>query len=169
MEGRAPQLFSALALEVGTWHRREIDLSGLAETERANQLQALDNGALWSTVPKYLFDDETFVITVAARYPASIMLHAASHFKRHRTLAFVVLARHGLALEFFSEDLRGDKEVVLTAVANNGRAVRYASDALKEDVEVGLAAVLTTPGCKRYLAFALQWNEEICAADEYWS
>ena len=69
MEGRTPKLFSALALEAGTLHRRKIDLSSLVETERAHQLKELDNGALWSTVPKYLFEDETFVLTVATRYP----------------------------------------------------------------------------------------------------
>jgi hypothetical protein len=48
----------------------------------------------------------------------------------------VVLAavkKNGAALEFASESLRNDKEVVLLAVKNIGWALYYASEELKND------------------------------------
>ena len=47
----------------------------------------------------------------------------------------------GLALEYASEELRGDKEVVLEAVRQNGWLLEYASEELRGDREVVLEAV----------------------------
>eukprot|EP01051_Picozoa_sp_SAG22_P007858 SAG22_NODE_570_length_9013_cov_4.251739_3_plen_160_part_00 len=43
-------------------------------------------------------------------------------------------------LERASDELRGDKEVVLTAMAQAGAALRYAADELRDDKEVVLTA-----------------------------
>ena len=47
----------------------------------------------------------------------------------------------GLALEYASENLRSDPEVVLAAVNNYGSALHWASEELRSDHEVVLAAV----------------------------
>jgi hypothetical protein len=44
-------------------------------------------------------------------------------------------------LEYATEELRGDREVVLAAVQQNGRALEYASTELQKDPEVMQAAV----------------------------
>lgn len=48
----------------------------------------------------------------------------------------------GGLLEYFSEALRGDRDVVLTAVSNYGGALEHASEALRGDLDVVRAAVV---------------------------
>ena len=50
----------------------------------------------------------------------------------------------GSALEFASEDLRANKQVVLAAVSNYGKALMYASDELRADIEIVMIAVTKT-------------------------
>jgi len=49
--------------------------------------------------------------------------------------------KHREALRYASEDLRGDKEVVLYIVKKEGTALEFASDELRGDKEVVLVAV----------------------------
>ena len=44
------------------------------------------------------------------------------------------------AIEYASEELRADKEVVMAAVKNDGFALEYASDELKADKELVMLA-----------------------------
>ena len=50
------------------------------------------------------------------------------------------VTRWGWALEYASDGLRGDKEVVMAAVAQNGGALQFASAELRADEEVVMAA-----------------------------
>jgi hypothetical protein len=58
----------------------------------------------------------------------------------HRRLMLTAVRRDGLALEFASEDLRNDPDVVLAAVTQNGWALKHASAALRSDRGIVLAA-----------------------------
>mgnify|MGYP002365764157 FL=1 len=49
---------------------------------------------------------------------------------------------HGFALEYASEDLRSDREIVLAAVKQNAEALVYASSDLRSDRELRLSAKL---------------------------
>lgn len=62
----------------------------------------------------------------------------------------VVLAsvKNGHSLKYAADSLKDDKEVVLTAVSDNGLSLTHASDNLKADSEVALAAVQ-----ENYLSF----------------
>ena len=44
------------------------------------------------------------------------------------------MRQNGRALEFASEDLRADRDVVLAAVRQNAYALKYASERLRDDV-----------------------------------
>merc|ERR1712187_555606 len=55
--------------------------------------------------------------------------------------------QHGWeALEFASENLKNDKEIVLTALEDNGDALKFAPDNLKNDKEFVFAAVQQNRG-----------------------
>ena len=54
----------------------------------------------------------------------------------------IAVAQNGCALEYASDELKNDKEVVMIAVAQNGWALEYASDEMKSDKEVATAAVM---------------------------
>ena len=59
----------------------------------------------------------------------------------------VAVAQYGCALEYASEVLKNDKEVVMAAVAEVGRALEYASDELKNDKDVKKAAMSLGLAC----------------------
>ena len=50
------------------------------------------------------------------------------------------VARNGWALKHATEELRGDREVVITAVADRGYALEYATNELRGDREVVMTA-----------------------------
>ena len=48
--------------------------------------------------------------------------------------ALIVVRQNGYALEYASEELRNDREVVLEAVKQDDWALRYASDELQNEI-----------------------------------
>ena len=50
-------------------------------------------------------------------------------------------SKNGGILQYASEELRADREIVLAAVQDNGWALEYASDELRTDREIVLAAI----------------------------
>jgi hypothetical protein len=56
-------------------------------------------------------------------------------------MVLAAVKNNGRALEYASDDLRGDKEVVLAAVKNDGSAIEFASASLQKDKDVLLASV----------------------------
>lgn len=56
-------------------------------------------------------------------------------------MEYNAIKQNGLNLEFASEKLKNNKDVVLAAVAQNGWAFEFASEKLKNDKDVALAAV----------------------------
>lgn len=57
----------------------------------------------------------------------------------------------GNALQFASEELRNDKDLVLLAVKETGTAIRHASENLKQDTEVIKEALFNTKEAFQYL------------------
>ncbi|GAA0409115.1 hypothetical protein GCM10009133_17070 [Cocleimonas flava] len=52
--------------------------------------------------------------------------------------------KDGLNIQFASDRLKQNKDIVLLAVKQNGRALQYAGDTLKNDTEIALAAIKNT-------------------------
>ncbi len=69
--------------------------------------------------------------------------------------------QYGDALEYASDGLKNDHEIVLAAVNQNGRAVAYASDELKNDHEIVMAAVNETAWALQYASDELKQDREI--------
>ena len=74
------------------------------------------------------------------------------------------VARNGLTLEFASEELRNDKEIVLKAVQNRGSALQYASDELKNDREIVLEAIKFDKEAIQYASEEMKNDPEIVEA-----
>ena len=52
----------------------------------------------------------------------------------------IAVAQNGYALEFVSEQLQNDREVVMTSLPNKGLALKFASKELQSDPEVVMQA-----------------------------
>ena len=81
-----------------------------------------------------------------------------SESKRALKRALAQVKEDGMALEFTSEDLRGDREVVLAAVAENGLALEFASKELQGNFDVVLTAIAEN-------GFALEYSSAELAQD----
>lgn len=65
------------------------------------------------------------------------------------------------SLQFASERLQDDKEVVLAAVKNQGFTLKFASERLQDDKEVVLATVKTSFSALQFVSERLQDDEEV--------
>jgi hypothetical protein len=63
----------------------------------------------------------------------------------------VAVAQNGQALQFASQLLRGEKDIVLAAVRNEGVALEYASSEMRNDVDVADTAVRQNRNAVKYL------------------
>ena len=72
----------------------------------------------------------------------------------------VVVQNDGLALEFASDELKNDKEIVLLAISQYGEALYYASDELRNDKEIVMAAIKQDGEVLEYASNELRKDKE---------
>jgi len=74
----------------------------------------------------------------------------------------------GWALKYASEELRANKEILLEAVKNDGEALNFASEELRANKEIVLAAVNVNGDVLEYASKELQADKEVvlCAIKE---
>jgi hypothetical protein len=58
----------------------------------------------------------------------------------YNALLTALKIKKGLALEFASDELKNNKDIVLTAMMQNGEALKFASPALQSDRDVVTSA-----------------------------
>ena len=73
-----------------------------------------------------------------------------------REIVMTAVKKDGLALKFTSEDLKKDREIVMAAVKQNGDALKFASEDLKRDREIVMAAVKQDGGALVFASEDLQ-------------
>ena len=63
-----------------------------------------------------------------------------------RVSALAAVKQNGLALEYASDELKCDREIVLAAVKQTSHALEYASEELKNDPEIKETTLRTMYG-----------------------
>jgi hypothetical protein len=94
---------------------------------------------------------------VAPRHLWAAFEHAFGAFCQDRE--FLIDALKGkwwAALKLASDDLRGEKAIVLQVLAQNGAALKWASTELQADKEVALVAVRTHVSALKYATYAVR-------------
>jgi hypothetical protein len=74
-----------------------------------------------------------------------ILDYVSDELKADKDVVLAAVKKDGISLKYASANLKADKEVVLAAVEKSEYALNYASDELKADKEVILAAVKHHP------------------------
>ena len=74
------------------------------------------------------------------------------------------MGNNGLALQYASERLRDDKDVVLAAVKEDGHTLQFVSDRLRDDKDVVMAAVKQEGYILDYASSRLKDDEEVVLA-----
>ncbi len=86
--------------------------------------------------------------------------YASDELRGDREVVLTAVAHHGFALRHAPAELRGDRQVVLTAVAQDGYALEYASEALRGDRAVVLTAVAHHYWALRHASAELRGDRE---------
>jgi len=87
------------------------------------------------------YGDREFVL-VAVKENGSTLQYASDVLKADREIVLEAIRNsRGDALEWASNELKGDREIVLEAVSKYGSNLQYASDKLKADPEIALTAL----------------------------
>ena len=100
-------------------------------------------------------------------YFAPVLSNLILEYAAYTPLELATIAavkQNGRALEFASEELRADKEVVLAAVQQDGQALWGASEELRGNRQVVLAAVQQDGSAHEYASAELQGDIEVVLA-----
>ena len=94
------------------------------------------------------------------------MQYASEELRGDREVVLAAVKSNGNQLEYASEALRGDREIVLAAVKFNGDQLEYASEELRGDKEIVLAAVQHSGsyGALQYASEELRGDREVVLA-----
>lgn len=109
-----------------------------------------------------LKSDPNFLIS-ALQKCGGIIKFLPESFRSQRNFVLAALSNgewNSTILKYASEDLRGDREVVLAAVKANGYALEHASKELHGDLQVVLAAVKSRPYALKHASEAFYNNSE---------
>ena len=70
-----------------------------------------------------------------------VLSNTTEELKGDREIVMAAVSQFGPALKYATEELKGDHEIVMAAVSKQGMALEYATEELKGDRDIVLAAV----------------------------
>jgi len=85
----------------------------------------------------------------AVRQNVYALQYASNKLKADKEVVLAAVKQNGLALENASNELNADKQVVLAAVEKDGMALEFASNEMKTDKEVVFAAMKQTDDTRK--------------------
>ena len=91
------------------------------------------NWTLNAETPKYLRDDETYVLN-AIEADVKRAEFMSDSLKCNKAFALKAVDKNGLALQYFTHNITGDNEVVERAMANNQEAILFSNSFTKEGI-----------------------------------
>ena len=82
-----------------------------------------------------------YISRIDVKWDLNTLEHLSEELKANKDFILSLVSLNGFVLKDLSDEFKNDKEVVLSAVKQNGGALDYASDELKADKDVILASV----------------------------
>ena len=104
------------------------------------------------------------MVVAAVTQRGDALQFASNDLKGEKEVVMAAITQNGCALEYACRQSQNDKEVVVAAVTQQGFALQFASNDLQRDEEVVMAAI-TQNGCAlKYVPEWLQNYEEVVLA-----
>lgn len=94
-------------------------------------------------VSKDLFNDKSFIIEVIDNTNIDVFSFFSNDLLDNKEIAIKIVSKRGLDLEFCSDTLRKDFDVVYAAVKSNWEALKYADEDLRSDGTVAKLYILS--------------------------
>ena len=101
------------------------------------------------------------IVKLAVTQRGRALQYASDELKGNKEIVKIAVARDGRALEHASVKLRKNLEIVKIAVAQNGLALQFASDELKRNRKVVTIAVTQNGMALQFASTKLQGDEEV--------
>jgi hypothetical protein len=108
-----------------------------------------------------LKDDKQFFLDNTVFF---ILEYASDRIKNDREVILNAVKNNGKILRFASDELKNDREIVLIAVKNWGLSLQYGSKNLRADKEVVLAAMKENSLAFKYADESLKTDKDILLA-----
>ena len=96
------------------------------------------------------------MVLAAVKENGEALEYASNELKKDKEVVLAAVKKHGWALDYASKELQNDRDVVLAAVKENGYALRHASEELKNDEKVVLVAVRKDRDALKYASDELK-------------
>ena len=88
-----------------------------------------------------LKNDKIFILEIFEKYNINFIEYISDNLKNDKDIVLLSVKHNGYNLIFASINLKNNKEIVLEAVKKNGLSLQFASDYLKNNNEIVLEAV----------------------------
>ena len=113
----------------------------------------------------YVRVPHTWTIQEDFRRPTALE-YASEELKNDKEIVLAAVTpstyrERGWVAVYASEEMRKDKDIMMAAVTNHGRALEYASEELRDDKEIVLAAVKNNGNSDLYASIRLQGDKDI--------
>lgn len=128
----------------------------LNETEIAEYCLKHDFNTLKYLEPHYADNKELLI-----KINVVSLEYMSERLKKDREIVLHCVSQLGHKLQFASTDFQDDYDVVLVAVKNEGDALRYASERLRTDPKIVKAAIRNDWSATRYISDEAKNNKEI--------
>ena len=127
---------------------------------------------LFSTLRRFI--DIDFIINTeyyelilysVTRFDIGDMLdYVTQDIKNNYDIVLMSVNNYGLALQYASKDMKNNKNIVLAAVNSVGIALQYASDTMKNDVDIVMAAVSNDSNSLEFASVDMKNNYDVILA-----
>ena len=87
---------------------------------------------------------------------------ATEELKGDREVVMTAVSQNGCALKFTTEEMKGDREVVMTAVSQNGYALHFATAELRGDEDLVMTALAKRNGSPLIVLRVLLLSGKVC-------
>ena len=121
----------------------------------------IDKKIFLENSPYPIRNDKEIAIETIRLNGGFVLQYLSEELKNDRDVVMEALKKDSFALEYASEDLKKDKEIVKTAIEKRGLALWYASEELKNDRDIVLNAVKNNGIALGYASLELRKDKEI--------
>ena len=149
-----------------------MDASGRLQGDRNTVIEAVKNNhSALEFASKELRDDEGIIMTAIEYYTRKsryitlslkLLNYASLELRDNKMIVSKAVGLNALELEYASDRLKQEKEIVLAAVKNDGRSLRFVSaPKIIDDQEIAMTAVKNCGWALQYLSKKDKQNPEL--------
>ena len=91
----------------------------------------------------------------------SILEYVSEEITNNKEIMMKIIANNGMAIQYASKELRNDYDIVMLAVKSTGYAIEFAGDELKSDINIQKEALKTNPLFWHKMSDDIKYTPEI--------